>query len=258
MAKLIYGYLSRQPPLMKQSMTTLLFIWVFWYLFMQGEKKVVDRFLTFLILTRYRKICCNTNRRKTFETFKAARRGPAFAVLDCKSIYDHIYCFVILLEIFSQLRPPSFTGFEVTWHLTIKRLRKRHLKRWIRAASNFATVIPRSIRTVVVIFFWSWILKDYFEVQEKEKKVVVFVHILDKTWNLSCVLLEHRLPFLYRLNWILGMMIIKVSGSRSHHFLLRMEFLMRSSDYIIVTPERSHDSVREIALSIQEIFEEKF
>jgi len=94
MAKLIYGYLCRQPPFMKQSMTTLLCIWVFWYLncglwlnlFMQGEKKVVDRFLTFLILTRYRKICCNTNRRKTFETYKAARRGPAFTVLDCKSI----------------------------------------------------------------------------------------------------------------------------------------------------------------------------
>ena len=73
---------------------------------MQGEKKVVDRFLTFLILTRYRKICCNTNRRKVFETYKAARRGPAFAVLDWK--FD-IYCFVILLEIFSQQRAPSFT-----------------------------------------------------------------------------------------------------------------------------------------------------
>ena len=73
---------------------------------MQGEKKVVDRFLTFLILTRYRKICCNTNRRKAFETYKAARRGPAFAVLDWK--FD-IYCFVILLEIFSQERAPSFT-----------------------------------------------------------------------------------------------------------------------------------------------------
>ena len=90
MAKLIYGYLCRQPTLMKQSMTTLLFIRVFWYLncgvwlnlLMQGEKKVVDRFLTFLILTRYRKICCNTNRRKAFETYKAAHRGPAFAVLD--------------------------------------------------------------------------------------------------------------------------------------------------------------------------------
>ena len=207
MAKLIYGYLCRQPPLMKQSMTTLLFIWVFWYLncglwlnlFMQGEKKVVDRFLTFLILTRYRKICCNTNRRKTFETYKAARRGPAFAVLDCKSIY------IVLLfcwKFFPNSARPHSLYFEVTWHLTIKlfpakiiaksmttegnsallpatrelkqkrrrRLRKRHLKRWIRAASNFATLIPRSIRTNVVIFFWSWILKDSFEVQDRKRK----------------------------------------------------------------------------------------
>ena len=32
-------------------------------------------------------------------------------------------------------------------------------------------------------FFWSWILKDCIEVKEKKKKVVVFVHVLDKTWS---------------------------------------------------------------------------
>ena len=207
MAKLIYGYLCRQPTLMKQSMTTLLFIWVFWYLncglwlnlLMQGEKKVVDRFLTFLILTRYRKICCNTNRRKAFETYKAAHRGPAFAVLDWKSIY------IVLLFCW---KPPTARSLkwllylEVTWHLTIKlfpakiiaksmtmegnsallpairelkqkwrrRLRKRHLKRWIRSASNFSAPIPLSIRTIVVILFCSWILKDSFEVQDRKRK----------------------------------------------------------------------------------------
>ena len=33
------------------------------------------------------------------------------------------------------------------------------------------------------IFFWSWILKYCSKVQEKKRKVVVFVHVLNKTWN---------------------------------------------------------------------------
>ena len=32
-------------------------------------------------------------------------------------------------------------------------------------------------------FFWSWILKYCSKVHEKKKKVVVFVHVLLKTWN---------------------------------------------------------------------------
>ena len=49
------------------------------------------------------------------------------------------------------------------------------LKMWIRAASNFIPLIPsRSIRLMIVIFFWSWILKACIEVQEKKKKVFVF------------------------------------------------------------------------------------
>ena len=33
------------------------------------------------------------------------------------------------------------------------------------------------------IFFWSWILEYCSKVQEKKKKVVVFVHVPHKTWN---------------------------------------------------------------------------
>ena len=48
---------------------------------------------------------------------------------------------------------------------------KKSLKIRILAASNFIALIPsRSIRH---FFFWSWILKDYIEVQQKEKKFVV-------------------------------------------------------------------------------------
>ena len=120
-------------------------------------------------------------------------------MLDCKSIY------IVLLFCW---KPPTARSLkwllylEVTWHLTIKlfpakiiakstttegnsallpairklkqkrrrRLRKRHLKRWIRSTSNFAAPIPLSIRTIVVIFFWRWILKDYFEVQVGKEK----------------------------------------------------------------------------------------
>ena len=218
MAKLIYGYLCRQPPFMKQSMTALLFIWVFWYLncglwlnlFMQGEKKVVNRFLTFLILTRYRKLCCNTNRRKTFETYKAARRGAAFAVLGCKSIY------IVLLfcwKFFPNSARSHSLYFEVTWHLTIKlfpakiiaksmttegksallpAIRELKQQRWATARkTSLKKVNSRCFKLCrsyssfntykCCIFFWSWILKDSFEVQEKKKKVVVFVHVFEKT-----------------------------------------------------------------------------
>ena len=45
---------------------------------------------------------------------------------------------------------------------------------WILAASHSITLIPsRSIRQMLVTFFWSSILKDCIEVQEKKKKVVV-------------------------------------------------------------------------------------
>ena len=118
---------------------------------------------------------------------------------DWKSIY------IVLLFCW---KPPTarplkwLLHLEVTWHLTIKlfpakiiaksmttegnsallpairelkqkwrrRLRKRHLKRWIRSASNFAAPIPLSIRTIVVILFCSWILKDSFEVQDRKRK----------------------------------------------------------------------------------------
>ena len=51
---------------------------------------------------------------------------------------------------------------------------KTLLKKWIRAASNFIAFIPcRSIRQMLAIFFWSWVLKDCIKVQEKKKKIAV-------------------------------------------------------------------------------------
>ena len=51
---------------------------------------------------------------------------------------------------------------------------KTSLKMGIWASSNIIALIPsRSIRQMLPIFFWSWILKDYMEVQEKKSKVVV-------------------------------------------------------------------------------------
>ena len=42
---------------------------------------------------------------------------------------------------------------------------KTSLKKWSRAASNFIALIPfRSIRQMLAIFFWTWILKDGIEV----------------------------------------------------------------------------------------------
>ena len=42
------------------------------------------------------------------------------------------------------------------------------LKKWRRVAANFIALIPScSIRQMLAIFFWIWILKDCIEVQEK-------------------------------------------------------------------------------------------
>ena len=59
---------------------------------------------------------------------------------------------------------------------------KKSLKIRILAASNFIALIPsRSIRQILPFFFWSWILKDYIEVQQKEKKFVVLCSATSST-----------------------------------------------------------------------------
>ena len=51
---------------------------------------------------------------------------------------------------------------------------KTSLKKRIRTASNFIALIPcRSIRQMLAIFFWSWVLKDCIKVQLKKKKIAV-------------------------------------------------------------------------------------
>ena len=48
-------------------------------------------------------------------------------------------------------------------------LTKASLKKWICAASNLNARIPsRLIRQMLANFFWSWILKECFKVQEKK------------------------------------------------------------------------------------------
>ena len=50
----------------------------------------------------------------------------------------------------------------------------KNLRIRVDGASNFIELIPsRSIRPILAIFFWSWILKDFLEVQEKKKEVTV-------------------------------------------------------------------------------------
>ena len=60
-------------------------------------------------------------------------------------------------------------------------LQKRHFsKKWIRATSNFIVLIPtRSIRQMLANFA----VEDCIKAQEKEKKVDVFIHAREKTWN---------------------------------------------------------------------------
>ena len=46
-----------------------------------------------------------------------------------------------------------------------RRLRKRHLKSEVALLQTFIALIPfRSIRQMLAIFFWTWILKDGIEV----------------------------------------------------------------------------------------------
>ena len=53
---------------------------------------------------------------------------------------------------------------------------KMSLKKWSRATSNFIAFIPSHlIPQMLAIFLGSWTLKDCIKVQEKQKKVVVFV-----------------------------------------------------------------------------------
>ena len=74
---------------------------------------------------------------------------------------------------------------EETLTTTTATATKTSLKKWIRAASNFIALIPSiSFNSPKVgKVFWSWILEDCIKVQEKKKKVLPCVPVLDKTWN---------------------------------------------------------------------------
>ena len=50
---------------------------------------------------------------------------------------------------------------------------KLSLKKWICTTSNLMACIPSCYLSNVGKCFWSWILKDCIEVQEKKKKVVI-------------------------------------------------------------------------------------
>ena len=73
---------------------------------------------------------------------------------------------------------------------------KTSLKKWNRTSSNF--IAPYSIlfsSSNVGNFVWSWILKDCIKVQEKNKKLLSWVPVLDKTWNLhfNVVVVKRRI-----------------------------------------------------------------
>ena len=59
-----------------------------------------------------------------------------------------------------------------------RRLQKRHLK------SEFAPLqtLLRLFHLVYFVKCWSWILKECIKVQEKKRKLLSWVPVLDKTW----------------------------------------------------------------------------
>ena len=64
--------------------------------------------------------------------------------------------------------------WRLQFSLSIATASNTSFKKWIRTVSNFIELIPsRSIRPILAIFFWSWILKDFIEVQEKKKEVTL-------------------------------------------------------------------------------------
>ena len=84
-------------------------------------------------------------------------------------------------KIGNYLSPPqSFISRELNQQRP-RRTRMRHLK------SEFALLqtLSRLFHLVQNEYFWSWILKDCIEVQEKKKvkKPVVCFHVLCKTWS---------------------------------------------------------------------------
>ena len=55
---------------------------------------------------------------------------------------------------------------------------KTSIKKWSRAASNFIASYSISFNSWNVCkYFWSWILKDYIKVQEKQKESCCFANI---------------------------------------------------------------------------------
>ena len=66
---------------------------------------------------------------------------------------------------------------------TTAKATKTSLKKWICTASNFIALIPSRVTSSNVgKCFWSWILKDCINVQEKKRKLLSCVPVLDKTW----------------------------------------------------------------------------
>ena len=72
-----------------------------------------------------------------------------------------------------------------------RRLRKRH-KVNLRCLKLDRTYSISLNSSNVGKVFWSWILKDDIKVQEKKRKLLSFVPVLDKTWNVVVVQQRQR------------------------------------------------------------------
>ena len=67
---------------------------------------------------------------------------------------------------------------------------KTSIKKWICAASNFMNCTYSILFNLLNVgnFFWSWILKDCIK---EKRKLLSFVPVLDKTWNLAVSRCSH-------------------------------------------------------------------
>ena len=138
-------------------------------------------------------------------------------------------------------RPHCLLYFEVTWHLTIKLFPYKIIAKSMTSGGNSA-LLP-AIR--------GWILRMTVSKFKKRKG--------KSLPSFTSSTKREIYPSTTRTSSAISMFSEWYIRSWYHHFFLTIEFLMRSSDFIIVLAwTEPHDPVRRITLSIQEVFEETF
>ena len=98
------------------------------------------------------------------------------------SVRPGMLLYLSLLYCVKYWRSNGIKSYDIIKQQQRRRLRKRHLKSKLALLLTLSGLFHLIHSSNVGEFFWSWILKDSVEVQERQSRCLVFMSS-KKTWN---------------------------------------------------------------------------